>query len=401
MTALRDRHVVLAVSGGIAAYKAVDLASKLVQAGVRLDVVMTEGAQRFIQPLSFEALTRGRVHTDLWSPWTTDLAGHVTIADQAECVIVAPATANTIARLALGLSDDLLGAVHLSTVAPLLIAPAMEHHMYHHPATQGHLDTLRTRGVTFVGPEPGRLASGAMGDGRLADPATIVSALRAVLGRHGSLVGTRMTVTAGGTQEPIDPVRSITNRSSGRMGYALAQAAIDHGATLTLITAPGDQPIPWGVEVIRVTTAAEMAAAVDDAVPTTDVLVMAAAVADFTPAAASDTKIKKGSDPVLDLRLTATRDILASTDRPGMIKVGFAAETHDLLINAGEKLRRKRLDLIIANGAVATIGSTTSSATLLAPDREPDVLPAMPKEAVAEVIIDRIARMVADRAGRA
>ena len=400
MTALRDRRIVLAVSGGIAAYKAVDLASKLVQAGVRLDVVMTEGARQFIQPLSFEALARGRVHTDLWSPWTTDRAGHVTIADDAECVVVAPATANTIARLALGLSDDLLGAVNLSTVAPFLIAPAMEHHMYHHPATQAHLATLHDRGATFVGPESGRLASGATGDGRLADPVTIISALRAVLGRGESLTGIRVTVTAGGTQEPIDPVRSITNRSSGRMGFALAQAAIDRGATVRLIAAPGDRPVPWGAAVVRVTTAAGMAAAVDEALPETDVLIMAAAVADFTPIAAADTKIKKGTDPSIDLRLTSTRDILATSDRPGMIKVGFAAETNDLLPNAADKLRRKHLDLIVANEAVATIGAATSAATILAPDREPDILPAMPKDALAATIIDRIAHLVSERAGQ-
>ncbi len=400
MTALRDRRVVLAVSGGIAAYKAVDLASKLVQAGVRLDVVMTEGARQFIQPLSFEALTRGRVHTDLWSPWTADRAGHVTLADEAECLVVAPATANTIARLALGLSDDLLGAINLSTQAPLLIAPAMEHHMYHHPATQGHLATLRERGVAFVGPEPGRLASGAMGDGRLSDPATVVSALRSVLGRGGSLSGLRVTVTAGGTQEPIDPVRSITNRSSGRMGFALAQAAIDRGAIVTLIATPGDQPLPWGADVVRVATAAELAAAVDEAVPDTDVLIMAAAVADFTPAISSDAKIKKGADSVLDLRLTATRDILATTDRTGMLKIGFAAETNDLLANARDKLRRKRLDLIVANEAVASIGATSSAVTLLAPDRDPEVLPSMPKDEVAAAIIQRVVALVADRTTR-
>jgi phosphopantothenoylcysteine decarboxylase / phosphopantothenate---cysteine ligase len=397
-TALRDRRVLLAVTGGIAAYKAVDIASRLVRAGVRLDVLMTAGAREFLQPLTFEALTRRPVHTDLWAPWTSDRAGHVTIADEAECVLVAPATANSVARLALGLSDDLLGAVNLSTTAPLLLAPAMEHHMWHHPATRGHLATLVGRGATVVGPEPGRLASGATGDGRLAEPATVVSALRAVLGRGGPLAGRRVVVTAGGTREPIDPVREVTNRSSGRMGHDLAQAAVDLGAAVTLVTAAGDQPVPWGADVVPVRTAAEMATAVDAAVADADVLVMAAAVADFRPVDAADRKIKKGADPTLTVEMAATRDILATVSRPGLTKVGFAAETDDLLANAAAKLRAKGLDLIVANDAVATIGAATSSATLLTPGADLEALPAMPKDGVAAAVMARVAAIVAGRA---
>ncbi len=400
MSVLSDRRVLLAVSGGIAAYKAADLASKLVQAGVRLDVLLTSGAEQFLRPLTFEALTRRPVHTSLWEPWTAAAAGHVTLAAEIEALIVAPATANVIARLALGLSDDLLGAVNLSTVAPLIIAPAMEHHMFHHPATRAHLTTLRERGATIVGPESGRLASGAVGDGRLAPIETIVGALRTVLGRPapGDPAPPRIVVTAGGTQEPIDPVRSITNRSSGRMGYAVARAALDRGARVTLITAPGEQTPPFGATVVRVTTAAEMFSAVDEATFHADVLVMAAAVADFRPVTVAGAKIKKGSLPAkTSIALEPTIDILTAIDRPGLIKVGFAAETERLVEYAVEKLRSKNLDLIVANDAVETIGSDSSAATLIGRNSEPDVMPAMPKDALAEIIVEWVWALISSR----
>lgn len=400
MSVLSDRRVLLAVSGGIAAYKAADLASKLVQAGVRLDVLLTSGAEQFLRPLTFEALTRRPVHTSLWEPWTAAAAGHVTLAAEIEALIVAPATANVIARLALGLSDDLLGAVNLSTVAPLIIAPAMEHHMFHHPATRAHLTTLRERGATIVGPESGRLASGAIGDGRLAPIETIVGALRTVLGRPapGDPAPPRIVVTAGGTQEPIDPVRSITNRSSGRMGYAVARAALDRGARVTLITAPGEQTPPFGATVVRVKTAAEMFSAVDEATFHADVLVMAAAVADFRPVTAAGAKIKKGSLPAkTSIALEPTIDILTAIDRPGLIKVGFAAETERLVEYAAEKLRSKNLDLIVANDAVRTIGSESSAAILIGRNSEPEVMPAMPKDALAEIIIERVWALISSR----
>ena len=403
MTALTGRRVLLAVSGGIAAYKAADLASKVVQAGVRLDVLLTAGAERFLRPLTFEALTRRPVHTNLWEPWTEDSAGHVTLAADIDALVVAPATANVIARLAVGLSDDLLGAVNLSTVAPLIIAPAMEHHMFHHPATQGHLVTLRDRGATVVGPEPGRLASGAVGDGRLAATETIVGALRQVLGRRamGPIADRHIVVTAGGTQEPIDPVRSITNRSSGRMGYAIAQAALDRGARVTLIAAAGEQPAPYGAMVVRVTTAAELLAAVETAIEDANVLIMAAAVADFRPAVSAPSKIKKdsGSD-VLNIALEPTTDILATVDRPGLLKVGFAAETDRLVEHATGKLRRKGLSLIVANDAVRTIGAKTSAATLIDSSGNVEELPEIAKADLASVILDRIESMLHPASGR-
>ncbi len=400
MSVLSDRRVLLAVSGGIAAYKAADLTSKLVQAGVQLDVLLTSGAEQFLRPLTFEALTRRPVHTNLWEPWTAEAAGHVTLAAGIEALIVAPATANVIARLALGLSDDLLGAVNLSTVAPLIIAPAMEHHMFHHPATRAHLSTLRERGAIIVGPESGRLASGAVGDGRLAPIETILGALRTVLGRPApdAPAAPRIVVTAGGTQEPIDPVRSITNRSSGRMGYAIARAALDRGAHVTLITAPGELTPPFGATVVRVTTAAEMLAAVDETTFNADALVMAAAVADFRPITVAGAKIKKGSLPAkTSIALEPTTDILTAIDRPGLIKVGFAAETERLVEYAAEKLRTKHLDLIVANDAVETIGSESSAATLIGRNGEPDILPVMPKDALAEIIVERVWRAMSSR----
>lgn len=400
MTVLSERRVLLAVSGGIAAYKAADLTSRLVQAGVRLDVLLTAGAGQFVRPLTFQALTRRPVHTGLWEPWTEAAAGHVTLAEEIEALIVAPATANVIARLALGLSDDLLGAINLSTRAPLIVAPAMEHHMFHHPATQAHLETLRGRGATIVGPGQGRLASGATGDGRLVPTDDLVGALRLVLGTRSDspLRGRRIVVTAGGTQEPLDPVRRITNRSSGRMGFAIAQAALDRGAAVTLVAAPGEVAPPWGATVERVTTAAEMLDAVARQTATADALVMAAAVADFRPATAAETKIKKDQQPPgFAIPLEPTVDILATVRRDGLIRVGFAAETDRLVEYATDKLRRKGLDMIVANDAVATIGSDRSAATLIVPDQAPEPLPPMAKTELAERIVERLAGLVAAR----
>lgn len=398
MSILQDRPILLAVTGGIAAYKAADLASKIVQAGARLDVILTQGALQFVQPLTFEALTRGQVHTDLWERWTEERAGHVTLAAEASCLVVAPATANAIARLALGLADDLLGAVYLSTTAPLVIAPAMEHHMYHHPATQGHLRTLAERGATIVPPHSGRLASGAMGDGRLAPTHEILGAIRKTLGRFGPLAGRTVVVSAGGTQEPIDPVRYIGNRSSGQMGYAIAQAALDRGADVTLVSGPTSLDAPWGAHFVPVRTAAEMYEAVSAATEGADVLIMSAAVADFRPKATAEHKIKKTDEqeaPTIELERTT--DIIATIRRPGLIKVGFAAETQDLVAHAQQKLAAKGLDLIVANDAVAAIGAPDNTATIIERGGEPERLPTMTKSALAETIMERVTRLLQRR----
>lgn len=392
---LTTKRVVHAVTGGIAAYKAADVTSKLVQLGAEVDVVLTAAAREFIQPLTFSALTRRDVHIDPFAGWTEDRAGHVTLAAEADVLVVAPATANSIAKLSLGLADDLPGMIALATRAPMVVAPAMEHGMWHHPATQEHLERLVRRGAHVVGPESGRLASGASGDGRLAPTEAIVGAVRLALGRTGPLAGRSVVVSAGGTHEPIDPVRYIGNRSSGLMGYALAQAALDLGASVTLVTGPTHIAPPYGAHVVRIETASQMQEAIQAAVATADVLIMAAAVSDFRPAMSYAQKYKKtGPDAGLTLELVQNPDILAGINRPGLLKVGFAAETEHHVANAQQKLERKSLAMIVANDATATIGGADSAAVLLIRDQAPEVLPRMPKERLAAVILDRVTALV-------
>ena len=396
MSRIASARLVLGVSGGIAAYKSADLASQLVQAGARVDVVMTSGAQEFVRPLTFQAITKRPVHSEVFEAWTERSFGHVTLAAEADLLIVAPASANTLARLALGFADDMLGAVALSTEAPLLLAPAMEHGMYHHPATQAHLATLRTRGAEIVGPESGRLASGYQGDGRLATVERIVGGVRAVLGRDGPLAGKRLVVTAGGTREPLDPVRFLGNRSSGLMGYVLAQAVIDRGGAVTLITGATHLSAPYGAEVVRVETAEEMLAAVHRAIPDADALVAVAAVADFRPVAPREHKIKKqAGQETMTIELARTPDILASVDRPGLVKVGFAAETENLVDNARAKLEAKKLAMVVANDAVATIGRPDSAAVIIRRGASAEHLPMMSKGELAEAIVDHLLPLLA------
>ncbi len=395
MSLLQGKQIVLTVTGGIAAYKAAALASLLVQQGARVDVIMTEAARAFVQPLTFSALTHRPVHTEVLAGWDEHASGHVTLAAEADLLVVAPATAAALARLALGLADDLAGLVVLSTTAPLLLAPAMEHHMWHHPATQQHVQTLLSRGATVVPPEPGRLASGAVGDGRLAAPETILQAVVTHFASSGWLAGRRIVVTAGGTREPIDPVRYIGNRSSGQMGYAIASAAASVGANVTLISGPVTLAPPSGIEFVPVETAREMEAAVRNTIPDADALVMAAAVSDYRVAQASDRKIKKETgSTTLDLHLVQNPDILAGIDQPGLLKIGFAAETDDLLANAARKLSSKGLAMLVANDAVETIGAPDSRAWLLFPGGRIKELPRMSKVVVARRIVEEIGRLL-------
>ena len=397
MTILAGKNIILGVSGGVAAYKAAALASQLTRAGAHVETILTDAAQEFIRPLTFSAVTHRSVHTDPFAPWAGDATGHIGIAERADLLVVAPATAATIARLALGLSEDLIGLVGLSTPAPILIAPAMEDRMFHHPATQEHLATLRRRGVSVVGPESGRLASGATGDGRLAALETIIGASRWLLGRGGSLAGSSIVVTAGGTRENLDPVRYLGNRSSGQMGYALAEAAIDAGADVTLISGPVSLTAPFGVSLVVVTSALEMRDAVNRSSADADALIMAAAVADFRPTTTSTKKIKKeAAASSLDLHLVRTPDILASINRPGLAKIGFAAETDDLLRNAAKKLQEKGLSMIVANDAASTIGASDSEATLIYPSGEQVALPRLAKEELAAEIVRRVADILAN-----
>ncbi|MFQ6059031.1 MAG: bifunctional phosphopantothenoylcysteine decarboxylase/phosphopantothenate--cysteine ligase CoaBC [Anaerolineae bacterium] len=405
MRILRDKHIVLGVTGSIAAYKAVGLASRLVQAGATVDVIMTEAATELVQPLSFQAITHRPVVTEMFTPSTRSghrlLAkmeiGHVTLAQRADLMVIAPATANTIAKLAAGLADNMLTATALATRAPIIIAPAMESAMYESPVTQENLARLRQRGVTIVEPGYGRLASGAVGVGRLAEMEDILGTIRLVLGQGGDLAGRRVVVTAGGTREPIDPLRFVGNRSSGRMGYALAEAARDRGAKVTLVAGPTALITPPGVQFVPVDTAQEMRDAVLAALPGADVLIMAAAVADYRPAEIRERKIKKGEGG-LTLKLVRNPDILAQVARwresePGgsrLVVVGFAAETEDLVENARAKLEAKGLDLIVANPVPVSFGAPESQATLIDHQGEVTELPLLPKEEIAERVLDRV-----------
>ncbi len=400
---LHDQHIVLGVSGSIACYKAVDLASRLVKAGAKVDVIMTESATKFVTPLCFGSITHRPVVDDLWDRHSEMAIEHVGLAKRAAAVLIAPATANLLAKLSLGFAEDALQTTVLDTRAPLIIAPAMEHDMYSAPTTQEHLARLRARGATIVEPEEGRLASGLTGRGRLADPEVILGTLRQVLGRaQGDLAGKRIVVSAGGTQEPIDPVRLITNRSSGKMGYAIAEAARDRGAEVTLITAPTALPTPFGVTVVPVGSVLEMFDAVQRATRATDALIMAAAVSDYRVANPATQKIKKRGAAAqgLTIELVANPDILAET--PGdFVRVGFAAESEDLLANATQKLVKKHLDLIVANditGEGSGFGSDTNRVILLGRDQEPEELPLLAKRAVADRLLDRIAALFASPA---
>ena len=351
---LAGRTIILGVSGGIAAYKAIEVCRRLVDAGAHVVPVMTQGATRFVGEVTFSALASEPVQTSLWTE--RDPIPHTRLGQRADLVVVCPATARLIGDYAAGISHDLLTATLLATRAPVVLCPAMHTEMWEHPAVQENLATLRRRGVTVIDPAEGRLAGGDVGAGRLADPADIVAALDDRLGRldqAADLEGLRVLVTAGGTREAIDPVRVITNRSSGKQGYALAERAQARGAKVTLITTVS-RPLPPGIEVIEVASAADMEAAVmprRDA----DVIIMAAAVADFRPASPAASKIKKG-DEVPQIVLEPTHDFLVDLGRTkpeGQTLVGFAAETDDVVANARHKLVRKHLDLIVANDVSA------------------------------------------------
>lgn len=398
----QDRCIVLGVTGGIAAYKAADLTSRLVKAGAVVDVIMTDNAQEFVAPLTFQALTHRPVVTEMFALLAETEIGHVSLAKRADVLVIAPATANTIAKLALGMADNMLTTTALATTAPMVIAPAMESAMWLNPVTQQHARTLRERGAVIVGPAEGRLASGASGPGRMAEPIEIFDAVRLVLARSGDLRGRTIVVSAGGTQEPIDPVRFIGNRSSGKMGYAIAEAARDRGAEVILISGPTSLAAPAGVTVINVNTADEMARAVLLNIDGADALIMAAAVADFRPIQAEKQKIKKEAQEGLTLSLVRNPDILARVaerreNRPLPLVIGFAAETQDLLANAQEKLRRKRMDMIVANDVTASdsgFGTDTNQVTLIRADGYVEALPLMSKFEVAHRILDEVCRLL-------
>jgi phosphopantothenoylcysteine decarboxylase/phosphopantothenate--cysteine ligase len=395
---LTDRNLVLGITGGIAAYKAADLASKLTQAGATVDVIMTESATEFISPLTFRALTHRPVVTDMFDLSSEFSVEHVALAEAADIVVIAPATANIIAKLAAGIADDMLTCTVLATEAPVVVAPAMNVNMWQNTITQENIAKLKARGFTIVDPEYGRLASGEMGMGRLAEVNNIIGTIQQVLGRKGDLAQRRIVVTAGGTREAIDPVRYIGNRSSGKMGFALAEAARDRGATVVLVAAATSEPIPAGVEVVKAESVTEMREAVTETTRRADLLIMAAAVSDFQMAQKADHKIKKEGGK-LSLELVGTEDFLLKLPDT-FVKIGFAAETEDLLENAKKKLDEKRLAFICANDVTAAdsgFGTDTNKVTLLFADGKTEDLPLMSKREVADVVLDRVVALLEDK----
>lgn len=406
---LDGKRIVLGVTGSIAAYKAADLASKLTQAGAQVDVILTDAAQRFITPLTFQAVTGRPAYTTMWAPSEASPGGlpthiaHIGLGEGADLLVIAPATAHTLARLAHGLADDLLSVTALAARCPVLVAPAMDGEMFAHPATQANLAALIVRGVRVIEPDEGRFASGLTGRGRLPETPVLLGHIRRVLGLTGPLAGRRIVVTAGGTREPLDPVRHLTNRSSGKQGYALAQAAIDAGANVTLISAAQHLAPPVGAVLVPVESAEQMRDAVLSTVDEADALIMAAAVADFKPAEVAARKIKKADDPhaAPTVPLARTPDILmavkarrAETNCPRVV-VGFAAESEDLLANAQAKLARKGLDLIVANDISAPdagFAVDTNRVTLLDARGERQAYDLTSKMAVGEIVVQWVAR---------
>lgn len=421
---LLNKRIIVGICGGIASYKAVDLVSKLQQAGALVDVILTEHAEDFVRPLTFSTMSHRPVYSDLWEASGRAAETHIALGEEAELLAIVPATANTLAKLAYGIADNMLTAVALATKAPLVLAPAMYRDMYSHPATQANLALLRERGAWIIEPEVGRLASGAVGVGRLPNTEVLLGAISKALGHNGDLAHRLVVVTAGGTQEPIDPVRYVGNRSSGKMGYALATEARDRGARVILISGPVALEAPYGVELQAVETAMQMRDAVHSAVANADALVMSAAVADFRPETPVAQKLKKESggdrgvevqglkfdaQGGLTLQLIRNPDILGELaeasgpfngqlmdkGKPGkrLVRVGFAAETNDIVANAQSKLVAKHLDLLVANDVSrfdSGFGTETNKVIIFHATGVMEDLPVMPKAGVAAAIWDRI-----------
>jgi phosphopantothenoylcysteine decarboxylase/phosphopantothenate--cysteine ligase len=393
---LKNKTVILGVTGGIAAYKAADLASKLFQAGAVVKVVMTKSATEFIQPLTFEALTGNPVVVEMFGPKAPLGVTHIKLADSADIIVIAPATANIIAKIAAGISDDMLTCVVLATKAPVVIAPAMHNNMYTNPITKENIEILKKTGFYVIPAGRGRLASGDIGYGRLPDTAEIMGHIQMILGKSGDFAGKRIVVTAGGTQEAIDPIRFISNRSSGKMGYAVAEAARDRGACVTLITAPTSLPDPIGVEMVKINNIVELRDEVVKSVKKADVLIMSAAGADFIPKTVATQKIKK-SDAGLTLELVKAPDILSEIKEGKFIKVGFKAETQNLVDYAKEKLYKTNLDMIVANDVTkqgSGFGTETNEVTIINKKGESEHLPLMLKREVADQILDRVVKLL-------
>jgi phosphopantothenoylcysteine decarboxylase / phosphopantothenate---cysteine ligase len=393
MGILTDRTVVVGVSGSIAAYKAAELVRLLATSGAKVRVMMTRSATEFITPLTLQALSGAPVATEIFNLTQESEIGHIRLADSADAMVIAPATADVIAKAAAGIADDILTTVLLAARCPVAFAPAMNVHMYEHPTVAENLGKLHTRGVTVIEPESGALACGYEGKGRLADPAIIVEELARMLSK-GDLAGERILITAGPTQEPIDPVRFVSNRSTGKMGFAIARAAWRRGATVRLIAGPSAQATPHGVERIDTVNAAEMLSTVSRNFPWCSALIMAAAVADFRPKNPAAQKLKKNPRG-MTLELAAIPDELPrfASRKGNRVLIGFAAETEDLEVNAIDKLRRKKLDLIVGNDVSrsdAGFAVDTNIVTLIGADGSKETTPKLMKEEVGDVILDRL-----------
>jgi phosphopantothenoylcysteine decarboxylase/phosphopantothenate--cysteine ligase len=390
------KRIVLGVTGSIAAYKAVELLRSLVQEGADVSVVMTSSATRFVAPLTFEVLSKRPVATDLFA--AHDALLHLTLTERADVVLIAPATAHLLATAALGLADDLLGTLLLATQCPVIMAPAMDGGMWDHPAVQGHVARLLERGVTILAPEVGPLASGRVGRGRLVDTSTILDAVAQRLAPRQDWLGQRLLVSAGPTHEPIDPVRVLSNRSSGKMGYAIAEAARARGAQVVLVSGPTTLATPAGIERVDVTTAEEMYKAVTTRLSWATVVIMAAAVGDFRPAQISSQKLERTGAGTQNLQLEPTADILSAlaAQRRGQLLVGFAAETGPVLPRALDKLKRKGVDLLVANDVTqdgAGFGTDTNVVVLLDRTGKVTELPKMPKRELADHLLDAVLRL--------
>jgi phosphopantothenoylcysteine decarboxylase / phosphopantothenate---cysteine ligase len=403
MSVLRDKTIVLGVSGGIAAYKSAELVRALVQQDAKVRVMMTRNARELITPLTLQTLSQNPVATETFSLTQESEIGHIRLADSADAIVIAPATADVIAKAAVGIADDLVTTVLLATRAPVAFAPAMNVHMYEHPTVAENLAKLRSRAAVIIEPGEGALACGYEGKGRLADTGDIVAEIERMLSRH-DLAGERILVTAGPTQEAIDPVRFVSNRSSGKMGFAIARAAWRRGAEVRLIAGPSSLATPHGVERIDATSAAELLAATARTFTWCSTLVMAAAVADYRPAHPAANKVKKSAKG-LDLKMEAIPDELPrmAAKKGSRLMIGFAAETADVEVNALDKLKRKRLDLIVANDVTqegAGFGVDTNIVTLYGADRSAVSHPKLTKDEVADVILDRVAQLRAGASRR-
>lgn len=397
-SSLEGKNVVLGVTGGIAAYKACELTSRLRKAGAQVYVVMTHHACEFVSPLTFETLSNHPAVADTFQRPATWEVEHIALAKRADVFVIAPATANILAKMAHGIADDMLSTTVLATRAPVLVAPAMNTGMWENAATQENVETLRRRGVRFIGPEGGFLACGDSGAGRMSEPAAIFDAIADALSPRRDMEGLHVLVTAGPTQEKIDPVRYISNRSSGKMGYAIAEAAQRRGARVTLISGPTSLVSPQGVEKVSILSTQDLYEAMLERCPSADIIIQAAAPADFTPALAADQKIKKQGDGGLTLTLRQTPDVAAQVGRmkkPGQTLVGFAAETNDVLSNAQGKLEKKNLDMIVANDVTAPgagFDVDTNIVTFVTRSGL-ETLPCLPKRQVADELLDRAMKL--------